>query len=112
MSSQARKLADLLDTSGDVRVAHLDNAVVDLSDYYTKSQTDGKVVELSPPTDLTGYYTKTQVDSIITTLKGGASAAFDTLGELELEIEDNEMAVVSNAAAIVAAQNAIITNHP
>jgi hypothetical protein len=70
------------------------------------------VVELSPPTDLTGYYTKTQVDSIITTLKGGASAAFDTLGELELEIEDNEMAVVSNAAAIVAAQNAIITNHP
>jgi hypothetical protein len=112
MSSQARKLADLLDTSGDVRVAHLDNAVVDLSDYYTKSQTDGKVVELSPPTDLTGYYTKTQVASIITTLKGGASAAFDTLGELELEIEDNEMAVVSNAAAIVAAQNAIITNHP
>ena len=112
MSSQARKLADLIDSSGDVRVAHLDNAVVDLSDYYTKSQTDGKVVELSPPTDLTGYYTKTQVDSIITTLKGGASAAFDTLGELELEIEDNEMAVVSNAAAIVAAQNAIITNHP
>jgi len=90
MSSQARQLADLLDTSGDVKVASLDNAVV----------------------DLTGYYTKTQTDSIITALKGTASAAYDTLGEIELEIEDNEIAIVSNAAAIIAAQNAIITNHP
>jgi hypothetical protein len=90
MSSRARKLADLIDSSGDVKVAHLDNAVVDLS----------------------GYYTKTQVDSIITALKGTASTAFDTLGEIELEVENNEVALVANAAAIVAAQNAIITNHP
>ena len=90
MSSQARKLADLIDTSGDVKQEHLDHAVVDLS----------------------GYYTKSQVDSIITTLKGTASADYDTLGEIELEIEDNEVAIVANAAAIIAAQNAIIANHP
>jgi hypothetical protein len=90
MSSQARKLADLLDSGGDVKQEHLDHAVV----------------------DLTGYYTKSQTDSIITALKGTASSAFDTLGEIELEVENNEVAVVSNAAAIIAAQNAIITNHP
>jgi hypothetical protein len=101
----SRKIADLLDSSGDVKTEYLDN-------YYTKSQTDGKVVELSPPADLTGYYTNGQVDSIITALKGGASASFDTLGELELQADDNELSVVSNAGAIVASQNAIITNHP
>lgn len=88
--SLARKLADLIDSGGDVKQEHLDHAVVDLS----------------------GYYTKTQTDSIITALKGTASAAYDTLGEIETEIEDNEVAIVANAAAIIAAQNAIITNHP
>jgi hypothetical protein len=62
--------------------------------------------------DMTLYYTKSQVDAIINTLKGTASTAFDTLGEIEDAVEDNELSVVNNAAAIVAAQNAIITNHP
>ena len=84
----------------------------DLSNYYIKSETDGKIVTLSPPTDLTPYYNKTQVDTIINTLKGTASTDFDTLGELEIGIDANELTVVHNAAAIVAAQDAIITNHP
>jgi|LWDU01.1.fsa_nt_gi alkanesulfonate monooxygenase SsuD/methylene tetrahydromethanopterin reductase-like flavin-dependent oxidoreductase (luciferase family) len=62
--------------------------------------------------DMALYYTKSQVDSIITALKGTASTAFDTLGELESGIDANELTVVNNAAAIVAAQAAIITNHP
>ena len=81
-------------------------------DFYNKSETDGKVVELSPPTDLTAYYNMTQTDTIINTLKGTATTAFDTLGEIEVGINANELSVVSNAAAIVAAQDAIITNHP
>ena len=84
----------------------------DLSDYYTKSQTDSNIVTLSPPTDLSTYYNMTQTDTIINTLKGTATTAFDTLGEIELGINANELSVVSNAAAIVAAQDAIITNHP
>jgi hypothetical protein len=39
---------------------------------------------------LTGCYTKTQTDSIIIALKGTASSAFDTLGEIELEIGDRQ----------------------
>ena len=112
MGSLARKLSSLIDSSGDIRVGNLDNAVVDLSNYYTKSETETKIVALSPPTDLTAYYTKTQNDSIITALKGTASSDFDTLGEIEAGIDASELSVVSNAAAIVAAQNAIITNHP
>ena len=84
----------------------------DLSNYYIKSETDIKIVALSPPTDLSPYYNKVQVDSIINTLKGTASADFDTLGELEVGMDANELSVVSNAAAIVAAQNQIVTNHP
>ena len=84
----------------------------DLSNYYTKAQTDSNIVTLSPPTDLSSYYNMGQVDSIITALKGTASADFDTLGEVELAVEDNELAVVGNAAAIVAAQDAIMTNNP
>ena len=81
-------------------------------DFYTKSETDGKVVELSPPTDLTAYYNMTQTDTIINTLKGTATTAFDTLGEIEVGITNSEIGIVSNASAIVAAQDAIITNHP
>jgi hypothetical protein len=84
----------------------------DLTNYYTKAQTDSNIVSLSPPTDLTPYYNKTQVDTIINTLKGTASTDFDTLGELEIGIDANELTVVNNAAAIVAAQDAIISNHP
>jgi hypothetical protein len=84
----------------------------DLSNYYTKSQTDSNIVTLSPPTDLSTYYNMGQVDSIINTLKGTASADFDTLGELEVGMDANELSVVNNAAAIVATQNQIITNHP
>jgi hypothetical protein len=67
MGSLARKIASLIDSSGDIRVGNLDNAVVDLSNYYTKSQTDGKVVELAPATDLSDYYTKTETDTELTT---------------------------------------------
>ncbi len=90
MSSLARKLADLIDSGGDVKQANLDHAVV----------------------DLTGYYTKTQVDSIITAFKGTATADFDTLGEIESEVTNSEIGIVNNAAAIIAAQDAIISNHP
>jgi len=84
MSSLARKIASLIDSSGDIRVGNLDNAVVDLSNYYTKSETETKIVALSPPTDLTA---------------------------VNAAILDNEEAVVNNAAAIIASQNAIIANH-
>jgi len=53
-----------------------------------------------------------QVDSIINTLKGTASADFDTLGELEDGIDANELSVVTNAAAIVDAQDQIMIHHP
>jgi len=84
MGSLARKIASLIDSSGDIRVGNLDNAVVDLSNYYTKSETETKIVALSPPTDLTA---------------------------VNAAILDNEEAVVNNAAAIIASQNAIIANH-
>ena len=95
----------------DVKIVAL-SPPTDLTDYYTKAETDIKIVALSPPTDLSPYYNKVQVDSIINTLKGTASADFDTLGELEVGMDANELSVVNNAAAIVAAQNQIITNHP
>jgi len=84
----------------------------DLSNYYTKVQTDSNIVTLSPPTDLSSYYNMGQVDSIITALKGTASADFDTLGELEAGIDASELSVVTNAAAIVDAQDQIMIHHP
>ena len=84
MGSLARKLSSLIDSSGDIRVGNLDNAVVDLSNYYTKSETETKIVALSPPTDLTA---------------------------VNAAVANNELSVVSNAAAIIASQNAIIANH-
>jgi len=95
----------------DTQVVNL-SPPTDLTDYYTKTQTDSNIVSLSPPTDLTPYYTSTQVDGIMTAFKGTASVDFDTLGEIETGLDNNELSVVSNAAAIVAAQNQIITNHP
>jgi hypothetical protein len=99
-------MSKLIDNTGEISTGFLD-----LSGYYTKTETETKIVALSPPTDLTAYYTKTQSDSIITALKGTASSDFDTLGEIEAGIDASELSVVSNAAAIVAAQNAIIANH-
>lgn len=114
MKSRTRVLAEFdvyTKAQTDGKVVEL-SPPTDLSDYYTKAQTDSNIVTLSPPTDLSTYYNMGQVDSIINTLKGTASVDFDTLGELEDGIDANELSVVSNAAAIVAAQNAIITNHP
>jgi len=78
--SRARTLSKLIDSGGGISSSFLD-----LSNYYTKSETETKIVALSPPTDLTA---------------------------VNAAILDNEEAVVSNAAALVAAQNAIIANHP
>lgn len=105
--SRARLISKLIDNTGEISTSFLD-----LSGYYTKAETETKIVALSPPTDLAAYYTKTQNDSIITALKGSVSTNFDTLVEIEAGIDGNELSVVSNAAAIVAAQDAIITNHP
>ena len=112
--SKIRQLAEFdfyskLETDG--KVVEL-SPPTDLTDYYTKSQTDSNIVTLSPPTDLSTYYNMGQVDSIINTLKGTASVDFDTLGEIEDGIDANELSVVSNAAAIISAQNEIITHHP
>ena len=95
----------------DVKVVEL-SPPTDLSNYYTKTETDSNIVLLSPPTNLSPYYTSTQVDSIINTLKGTASIDFDTLGEIEAGIDANELSVVSNAAAIIAAQDQIMVHHP
>jgi len=106
------------DLSGYYTKAETDGKVVelspptDLSNYYTKAQTDSNIVTLSPPTDLSSYYNMGQVDSIINTLKGTASADFDTLGELEAGIDASELSVVTNAAAIVDAQDQIMIHHP
>lgn len=78
--SRARLISKLIDNTGAIASNYLD-----LSGYYTKAETETKIVALSPPTDLTA---------------------------VNAGITDNEESVVSNAAAIVAAQNAIITNHP
>ena len=56
-----------------------------LKDYYTKTETETKIVDLSPPTDLTA---------------------------VNANIADNELAIVTNASALVVAQNQIIINHP
>ena len=81
-----------------------------LNNYVT--EVTSKITTLSPPTDLSSYYNMGQVDSIITALKGTASADFDTLGELEAGIDASELSVVTNAAAIVDAQDQIMIHHP
>ena len=77
--SRARLISKLIDNTGAIASSYLD-----LSGYYTKSETETKIVALSPPTDLTA---------------------------VNAAILDNEEAVVNNAAAIIASQNAIIANH-
>jgi len=77
--SRARDISKLIDNTGAIASSYLD-----LSGYYTKSETETKIVALSPPTDLTA---------------------------VQLSIDGNEKSVVSNAAAVIASQNAIIANH-
>ena len=77
--SRARLISKLIDNTGAIASSYRD-----LSGYYTKSETETKIVALSPPTDLTA---------------------------VNAAILDNEEAVVNNAAAIIASQNAIIANH-
>ena len=87
-------------------------------DVYTKAQTDGKVVELSPPTDLSDYYTKAQTDSNISALIGNAPASMDTLAEIADSLGDDpdyatnlNIQAMNTAASIIDLQDKYITEH-
>ena len=75
---------------------------------YTKSETDQKIVELSPPTDLSAYSTTTQMNAAINGAVDGlidtAPDALNTLNELSAALNDdaNFATTVTNSLALKA----------
>ena len=77
------------------------SSLVDLSDYYTKEETDAKIEEAIENINLEDYYTKEEVNEkidakadtsalteAIDNIVGGASEDYNTLGKIEDKVEE------------------------
>lgn len=79
---------------------------VDLSDYYTKSQTDSAISTAIAGIDLSPYATKTDVNTAIANLINGAPTTLDTLKEIADALAENEDVVDALESAIGTKANA------
>ena len=82
----------------------LQNVTVDLTGYATETFVNQKIAAI-PSVDLTGYATETYVNSAVSNLVDSAPGTLDTLNELAAAINDDE-----NFAATVTGQLALKAN--
>ena len=66
-----------------------------ITDAYTKTEVESKIVELSPPTDISMKADIAYVDSKITDIINLAPATLDTLGEIATQLTADEGAVAT-----------------
>jgi len=87
-------------TETDVLLA---NVSVDLTGYATETYVNNKIAAI-PSVDLTGYATEVYVDDAITDLIDGAPGALDTLNELSAALGDDEnfATTITNGLALKA----------
>jgi hypothetical protein len=130
--SKSRLLSKLIDNLGDIKLGYLNN--VDLSTRYTKTETDAKIIALSPPATkahveslgisadtLTGTplacvaYTASKIAAII----GDAPTNMDTLAEIGDALGDDanyaanlNITSITTATAVIDLQDKYITDHP
>jgi len=69
--------------------------IVDLSDYYTKEETEAVIAEAIAHINLDNYYTKEETDAAIDSIVGNASQDFNTLGKIESKVNDNSSSILN-----------------